>query len=80
MDRSKFYLDMMPFEVLHGLIDRACPFKAEIASARWDRNLGQRIRLQSRSVQIQLRIFKPISPTSIFADQLDSDNVTIKRV
>jgi hypothetical protein len=80
LDRSKFYLDAMPLEVLHGLVDRPFPLKAEITSARRDWNLGHRIRLQSRAVQIQLSIFKPIGPPSLLGDQLDSDNIAIKGV
>ena len=68
LDRSKFYLDAMPLEVLHGLVNRPCPFKAEIAPAWWDWNPGYRIRHQSRAVQIQLSIFKPIGPPSRFGD------------
>lgn len=70
----------MRFKVIHGLVDRAGPFKTEIASARRDRILGQRICLNAWTVQIQLRICKSISPTSIFLDNLDSDNVAIKAI
>jgi hypothetical protein len=80
LDRSKLYLDMMPLEVFHGTIDRPCPFKAEIAPAWRNWNSGYRIRHQSRTVQIQLSIFKPVGPPSLFGDHLDSDNIAIKGV
>ena len=70
----------MRFKLIHGLADRAGPFEAEITSARRDRNLSQRICLDARTVQIQLRIGKSVSPTSIFLDNLDSDNVAIKAI
>ena len=64
----------------HGIIDRRCPFKAEIAPAWRNWNPGYRIRHQSRTVQIQLSIFKPVGPPSLFGDHLDSDNIAIKAV
>ena len=80
LDRSKLYLDMVLLEVLHGITDRPCPFKAEIAPPWRDWNPGYRIRHQSRTVQIQLSIFKPIGPPTLFGDHLYSDNIQIKAV
>jgi hypothetical protein len=79
-DRTKFYLYAMPLQVLHGLVNRPCPFEAEITPARRDWNPGYRIRHQSRAVQIQLSIFKSIGPPSLFGDQHDSNNIAIKGV
>ena len=79
-DRSKFYPDTMSFEVVHSILDRANPFKAKVTAARRHRNSGQRVRLHSRTMQIELGIFEPISPTPFFRDQLDANDLTIKGV
>jgi len=70
----------MRFEMVHGLIDRACPFKTEITSAGRNRNPRQRHRLDTRAVQIQLRVLKPISPPLIFSDNFHPDYFAVKRV
>jgi hypothetical protein len=70
----------MHFEVIYGLLDRAGPFKTEVTAARRNGNFGQRICLDAGTVQIQLGIFKSVSPTSIFRDQLNPDNIAVKRV
>jgi hypothetical protein len=70
----------MGFEMAHSLVDLANPFKAEVTSARWHRDSGQRLRLHSWAMQIELGIFEPISPTPFFRDQLDANNITIERV
>jgi len=77
---SELYFDGLQFEVVDRLVNRAGPFKTEITSARWNRNLCQRMGLDSGAVQIQLRIFKPVSPISIFRDKRNSDNIAIKCV
>jgi len=79
-DWTEFDIDSMRFEMVHGLIDRAGPFKTEIASAGRNRNLRQRCRLDTRAMQIQLRVLKPVRPPLIFSDNFNSDNFAIKRV
>jgi hypothetical protein len=68
----------MSLEVIHGILNRARPFKAEITSAGRYRNLRQRMRRHTWAVQVQLRIFEPVGPTSIFWDKLNSNNVAIE--
>jgi hypothetical protein len=77
---TQFYLDSVPFKMIHGVLDPARPFKAEITSAGRDRNLGQRMRHHTWAVQVQLGIFEPIGPTSIFCDKLNSNNVAVERI
>src|ERR1700683_1890088 len=79
-DRTEFDLDSMRLEVVHGLIDRTRPFKTEIPSTRRNRNLRQRHRLDTRTVQIQLRVLEPVSPPLIFSDNFHPDHFAIKRV
>jgi hypothetical protein len=79
-DRTEFDLDSMRFEVVHGLIDRTGPFKTEITSTRRNRNLRQRHRLDTRAVQIQLRVLEPVSPPLISSDNFHPDYFAIKRV
>jgi len=68
----------MHFEVVYGLFNRTGPFKTKVTPAGRNRNFGQRICLDAGTVQIQLGIFKSVSPTSIFRDQLNPDNIAIK--
>jgi hypothetical protein len=49
-DRTEFDFHSMGFEVVHGLINWAHPFKTEIASTGRNRNLGQGRRLDTRAV------------------------------
>src|ERR1700738_1853671 len=79
-DRSEFYGDGIHFEVVNGLLDRAGPFKAEVTATRWNRNFSQRNCLHAGTMQIQLGIFKSVSPTPAFRDEFNSANIAVEGV
>src|SRR4051794_31591933 len=49
-----------PLEVLHGLLDRARPFKAEVAVAGLHRQLCERAGLDAGTVHVQLLAAEPV--------------------
>src|SRR6266550_444740 len=49
-----------PLEVLHGLLDRARPFEAEVAVAGLHRYAGKGRRVDARPVHVQLLAAEPV--------------------
>src|SRR5262249_5435308 len=75
LNRSEFDLDTVRREVLLRLDDRTRPLKAQIAPARRYRSTSNRLRVETRAVQIQLLATEPIDPAGATCDQLRSQHV-----